>query len=136
MLYVYIFVIYIMHEYSVMKKLVTAVIDELKDRDIHRIIQVKVEIGDLTFLGSDQLKFAYEVLSKNTILEGSELKLVNKPAKVKCAECGYEGKIEYSDDPAFHYKVPVITCPKCDSKPDIIQGKETGIIGVTAEEVD
>ena len=125
-----------MHEYSVMKKLVTAVIDEIKDRDIDKITQVKVEIGDLTFLGEEQLKFAYEVLSKDTILEGSKLKLIKKPAKVRCSECGYVGEIEYSDDPAFHYTVPVISCPSCESKPDIIQGKGMNIIGVTAEEVE
>ncbi|MFW6048453.1 MAG: hydrogenase maturation nickel metallochaperone HypA [Candidatus Natronoplasma sp.] len=123
-----------MHEFSVMKQLVSALIDELGGRDIGRVKEVRIEIGDLTFLGGEQLKFAYEVLSKETILEGSELKVIEKKARVKCDECGYEGDVEYSDDPAFHYNVPVISCPKCGNKPRIIQGKETTIVGVTAEE--
>ena len=118
-----------------MKQLVSALLDELEDKEIGKVKEVRVEIGDLTFLGAEQLKFAYEVLSKDTILAGSELNVIEKQAKIKCEECGYEGDVEYSDDPAFHYNVPVISCPKCGAKPKVIQGKETTIVGVTAEEV-
>ncbi|MFW6038644.1 MAG: hydrogenase maturation nickel metallochaperone HypA [Candidatus Saliniplasma sp.] len=125
-----------MHEYSVMKQLVAALLDELQDKEIDKVKQVRVEVGDLTFLGENQLKFAYEVLSKDTILEGSELKVLNKPAKIHCSRCGYEGGVKYSDDHSFHYNVPVLSCPECDSKPEVIQGKEMTIVGVTAQEVD
>ncbi len=121
-----------MHEYSVMKQLVSALLDELEGRDIDRVKEVRVEVGDLTFLGEQQLKFAYEALSKETILEGSELNVEKKEAKVRCGECGYEGGVEYADDAAFHFNVPVISCPECGEQPEIIQGKETKIMGVTA----
>lgn len=80
------------------------------------------------------MKFAFETLSKDTIVEGAELNVITIDSEVRCENCGYEGGINYSDDPAFHYNVPVISCPECDSKPEIIKGKETKIVGVTAVE--
>ncbi len=121
-----------MHEYSVMQQLIAALKEELKKKGIERIKEVKLEIGELTFLGKNQLSFAYEVMTKDTFLEGSELKVVTVGAEVKCDECGYQGGIEYVDDPAFHYNIPVISCPDCKNKPRIIHGKETTIVGVTA----
>ncbi len=123
-----------MHEYSVMNQLVSALLDELEERNVNRVKEVRIEVGELTFLGEDQLKFAYETLGKDTVLEGSELKVKSVKSEVKCEECGYEGGIDYSERPEVHYDVPVISCPECGSKPGIIKGKETKIVGVTAVE--
>ncbi|MEF8873324.1 MAG: hydrogenase maturation nickel metallochaperone HypA [Candidatus Thermoplasmatota archaeon] len=125
-----------MHEYSVMNQLVSALLDELEGEkeNIERVKKVRIEVGELTFLGEDQLKFAFETLSKDTIVEGAELDIEKINSEVRCENCGYEGGINYSEDPAFHYSVPVISCPECDSKPKIVKGKETKIVGVTAVE--
>ncbi len=123
-----------MHELSVMTQLVSSLLDELDDKDIKNVSEVDIEIGELTFLGDEQLKFAYETLSKETILEGSELNIRKLSSKINCENCGYEGGVNYSDDPAFHYEVPVISCPECDSKPTIVQGKETKIVSVRVKE--
>ncbi|MBS3817466.1 MAG: hydrogenase maturation nickel metallochaperone HypA [Candidatus Thermoplasmatota archaeon] len=125
-----------MHEYSVMRQLVSALLDELEEKGVNKAKEVRIEVGELSFLGNEQLKFAFRTLSKDTILEGAELKVINVESKVRCEECGYEGSVNYSDDPAFHYNVPVISCPECGSNPDIIKGKETKIVGVTAVEED
>ena len=125
-----------MHEYSVMNQLMTALLDELgqEKKNIERIKEVRIEVGELTFLGADQLKFAFEALGKDTIAEGAELNVIKIDSEVRCDDCGYEGGINYSNDPAFHYNVPIISCPECDSKPEIVKGKETKIVGVTAVE--
>lgn len=119
-----------------MKQLMSALLDELQGEkeDIERVKEVRIEVGELAFLGEDQLKFAFETLSKDTIVEKAELNVISIDSEVRCENCGYEGGINYSDDPAFHYNVPVISCPECDSKPEIIKGKETKIVGVTAVE--
>ncbi len=123
-----------MHEYSVMNQLVSALLEELDGRDIDRVKEVRIEVGELTFLGQEQLKFAYETLSKDTVLENSKLAVKEIKSKIRCRECGYEGGVNYSDRSSVHYQVPVISCPECDSKPNIVQGKETKIVGVTAVE--
>ncbi len=123
-----------MHEYSVMNQLVSALLEELNGRDIDRVKEVRIEVGELTFLGQDQLEFAYKTLSQNTVLEGSELAVEEIKSKIKCDDCGYEGGVNYSDRTSVHYNVPVISCPECDSKPTVVKGKETKIVGVTAVE--
>jgi len=119
-----------------MNQLMTALLDELgqEKKNIERIKEVRIEVGELTFLGADQLKFAFEALGKDTIAEGAELNVIKIDSEVRCDDCGYEGGINYSNDPAFHYNVPIISCPECDSKPEIVKGKETKIVGVTAVE--
>lgn len=123
-----------MHEYSVMSSLITALLEELEDRKIKKVKTVTLEIGALTFLGEQQMKFAYEALSIDTMLEGSELEVKELPAEIKCPECGYEGEVNYADDPAFHLRIPVISCPECGGKPEITQGKETVIKNITVME--
>lgn len=117
-----------------MSQLVSALLDELDGRDIDRVKEVRIEVGELTFLGNDQLKFAYETLTQETILENSELKIDEIESKIACSECGYEGGVNYSDKTSVHYNVPVLSCPECDAKPEVVQGKETQIVGVTAVE--
>ncbi|MFO8110657.1 MAG: hydrogenase maturation nickel metallochaperone HypA [Thermoplasmata archaeon] len=125
-----------MHEYSVMRQLLTALEDELEKQGIDRVKEVELHIGELTFLGKEQLEFAYEVMTKDSFLEGSTLNVVIVNGEVRCDHCGYQGGIEYVDDPAFHYNIPIITCPKCGEKPKLIKGKETTIVGVRAFKED
>lgn len=125
-----------MHEYSVMRQLIAALKEELEKKSINKIEEVELQIGELTFLGKEQLGFAYDVMTKDTSLEGSILKVTTVKAEVKCHECGYQGGIEYVDDPAFHYNIPIITCPDCGKKPKLIKGKETTIVGVKAIKED
>ncbi len=126
----------IMHEYSVMSQLVSALLDELEmqKKKMEGVKEVKIEVGELTFLGKDQLQFAFKTLSKDTLLEGAELNINEVKAEVRCDDCGYTGGINYSDDPAFHYNIPIISCPECGTKPEVTKGKESKIVGVTAFE--
>ncbi len=121
-----------MHEYSVMKQLVAALEEELKLHDVDRVTEVHLEIGELTFLGREQLEFAYQVIIKGTSLEGSQLKMTFVCPEVGCEACGYKGPVEYVEDPGFHYNIPIISCPKCGERPVLLKGKETKIVGVTA----
>jgi len=73
-----------MHEFSVMSQIVDSILEEAGRRDAQKIEQVELEIGEYTLLGEEQLRFAYEVLSRDTILEGSTLKVGRIPGKVKC----------------------------------------------------
>ncbi|MDI6887812.1 MAG: hydrogenase maturation nickel metallochaperone HypA, partial [Candidatus Thermoplasmatota archaeon] len=53
-----------MHEFSTMCQIVNSIMEELKGKDV-KVTEVWLEIGELTFLGTEQLKFAYEVLTSN-----------------------------------------------------------------------
>lgn len=75
----------------------------------------------------EQVRFAYEVLTKGTIAEGSRLVIEEQEGFVKCSNCGYQGGFKYEDDPMYHVPVPTLKCPKCGSTVSIASGKECTI---------
>lgn len=113
-----------MHEGSITTQIVESVLQEARKRDAKKVTEVVLVIGSLTFLNPDQVRFWYEVLTKDTILEGSELKIEDSKGIVKCTKCGYEGDFKYVDDPAFHIPTPTLNCPKCSDIVEIVGGKD------------
>ena len=116
-----------MHEFSVTSQIVQNVLAEAEKRRAKKVTEVHLTIGKLTFLGLEQVRFAYEVLTKGTIMEGSELVIEEQEGVVKCSNCSYEGGFKYEDDPLYHVPVPTLKCPKCSSTVNITAGKECTI---------
>jgi len=114
-----------MHEFSVMSQIVDSILDEAKKRDAKRIEQVDLEIGEYTMLGHEQMRFAFEILSKDTILQGAKLNVTSRPGRVRCS-CGYEGSPSASED-SPHKVVPILECPKCGGAASIVEGRECTI---------
>ncbi len=112
-----------MHEVSVMSDIVQRVADALQDRNIEKVEKVILEVGELTFLGKEQLEFAYQVLTRDGPLSGSELVIVEQGAEVRCPECGFEGAPEALDSESYHFKVPNLSCPKCEGEVEIVKGR-------------
>jgi hydrogenase nickel incorporation protein HypA/HybF len=115
------------HEFSVTSQIVQSVLAEAEKRGAKKVTEVDLVIGKLTFLGLEQLRFAFEVLTKDTILEGAKLVIEEQEGIVKCSNCGYEGGFKYEDDPLYHVPVPTLKCPKCGSVVEITAGKECTI---------
>ena len=122
-----------MHEFSVMNQIVNAVLHEVKNHNVKSVDEVYLEIGELTFLGHEQMRFAYQILTEKNILKGSKIIISEKKAKIKCSQCDYNGKIKYEYDPSFHFSLPTFTCPKCNNPVDIVEGKECIIRRMVAE---
>ena len=113
-----------MHEFSITTQIVQNVLQEAKKRNAKRVLEVHLVIGKLTFLGIEQVRFAYEVLVKGTIMEESKLFIEESDGVVKCDQCGYEGKIHCEDDPVYHMLIPTLHCPKCRGTVQIVEGRE------------
>jgi len=116
-----------MHEFSVTSQIVEAILNEAGKHDAKKVIEVHLDIGKLTFLGLEQVRFSYEVLVKGTIMEGSKLYIQEKDGIVKCDSCGYEGNFQYEDDPMYHIPTPTLHCPKCEETVEIVGGRECTI---------
>jgi len=108
-------------------QIVKSVLAEAEKRNAKNVTEVHLVIGKLTFLGLEQVRFAYEALTKGTILEGSKLVIEEQEGVVKCNYCGYEGGFKYDDDPLYHVPVPTLKCPQCNSVVNIVAGKECTI---------
>jgi len=118
------------HEFSITTQIVESVLEEAKKHDAKRVDEVHLVIGKLTFLGLEQVRFAYEVLVKGTIMEGSKLYIKEKNGVVRCSSCGYEGDFKYQDDPLYHVPTPTLHCPKCGEVVNIVGGRECTIKSV------
>jgi hydrogenase nickel incorporation protein HypA/HybF len=116
-----------MHEFSIMTQIVEQVINEANKRGAKEVKETNLEIGEMTFLAPEQLKFAYEILSKGTILENSKLKIRKKKMKIMCEKCGYNGKAKYKNDLRYHFIVPKLYCPNCKGNVKIVSGKECNV---------
>jgi len=117
-----------------MSSILEQVLDELKGHDVIRVEEVELVVGELTFLGHDQLRFAYEVMTRDTPLEGAELVLMQEGIKVECPSCGYRGGVKYLEDKEYHFSVPVMHCPECDSKVKVIKGRRCGVTSIKVVE--
>jgi len=122
-----------MHEFSTMQSIVNAILEEAKKYNAKEINKIILQIGELTFLGKEQLKFAFDILKEGTIMEKAELVIEDVKAKVKCNHCGYEGGVEYGLKDEFHIYFPILKCPNCGKNVEIIKGRECNIKSVEME---
>ncbi len=125
-----------MHEFSIAKELVTTLLLEAESNKVITIIRVEVEIGEVSFLQEDQLVQSFDIIKKDfPVMQDAQMVVLKKPLKVKCAACGYLGKAVYNDD-RFHFMIPILRCPECDSGVQVVDGKDILIKNIEAEVED
>jgi hydrogenase nickel incorporation protein HypA/HybF len=106
-----------MHEFSLCSNIVEIIITEygkIQPRPA-RLLKVRLIAGRLHQIVPETLTSAYEVLTKGTIAENSEMEIKIIDVVCSCNKCAWEGAIEY----------PLFFCKECGSGDiEIIHGKE------------
>ena len=125
-----------MHEFSVMSQVIENIKMQLEGRNVVRVEEVVLSVGELTFLSRDALEFSFESLSDGTIIEGAKLTIRQVPASLRCVSCGFVGPAEYQTDLADHWSVPILACPKCRGPVEITEGKDCILQQVRLEVLD
>ena len=122
-----------MHEFSTMQMIVNSVLEAAGARGADRILEVRLQIGALTFLNPEQLGYAFSILSKNTLAENAKLKIRIVEPKIKCLDCGYVGQGKYEGPEIHVLSVPVyIECEVCGSRNiEFIHGRECEIKSIS-----
>jgi hydrogenase nickel insertion protein HypA len=126
---------HLMHEFSIISSIIDLVKQEMETRPVILVKEVKLEIGELTFLAEDALQFGFTALvEKEEKIANDALKIISIPAEVKCFNCEYTGpmRIKDSEKEALHI-TPVFQCPKCQGKIEIIKGKECTVVNLRME---
>lgn len=125
----------LMHEVSVVSSLVDAVLRELEKYRVIKVNSVTVIIGDLTNLGEEQMRFAYEIVTRDTILEGSEFIVEHEPIELSCDSCGYTGPARILSDPDFEmHSIPILACPQCNGHVHVTKGQTCAVKCMDIEE--
>lgn len=74
-----------MHELSVTHSIVEACCERAGDTPV---LRVTLEIGTLSCVMPDSLRFCYDIAVADTVMEGSELEIISVPAHSRCCDCG------------------------------------------------
>lgn len=126
-----------MHEVSVVADLLAAIKKELERYDVISVKEVTMTVGKLTNLGFEQMEFAFEIMSRDTILEGAKLTIEEEEIEVECEKCGYKGPVKNLEmGEEVHYQIPVLSCPECNGPVKIIAGKTCCVKTMEIEEAD
>jgi hydrogenase nickel incorporation protein HypA/HybF len=112
------------HEFGLVSGIIDAVNKEATDAHATTVLDVYLEIGEMTEAVEEALQFAFEALSTGTLCEGAKLHVEMVAPRSRCLDCKYE----FAHD-RYHR-----VCPRCDSfATELIAGRE---LAITSIEVD
>ena len=113
-----------MHEYSVALNIVEIAERTAKIHNLSHIEGIDLDIGLLSGIQTDSLRFVWSAAVKNSLLENAKMRIRPIPGKGECLICGCEFDIQQLYDP----------CPNCDSfRTEIKEGKELRIRSLEAK---
>ncbi len=116
-----------MHEFAICSRIVESVLEEYAriEPAPSRLLKVRVVAGRMHQLVPEYLSFAYEVLTRETPVAGSEIEIVPVPVRGRCRSCGWEGEIA----------PPVFRCDGCDEfDVETTSGMELRLDGLEIED--
>jgi hydrogenase nickel incorporation protein HypA/HybF len=101
------------HELSIVEALIEQVEKELRGSGHEgRVTRLELQIGRLSGVNPEAIRFALELLSPDTPVEGAEVEIDQPRANCVCSACGAETPIEEIEH----------RCPACGSTQISIEG--------------
>jgi hydrogenase nickel incorporation protein HypA/HybF len=114
-----------MHELSIALSIIDMAGEEAARHGSDRVSTVYLKLGPLSGVVKDALLFSYEVASKGTPLEGSQLLIEEVPVIVHCPTCDKQQVIE---------SIQCLCCPVCGTPtPRVVQGYELLVAALELE---
>jgi hydrogenase nickel incorporation protein HypA/HybF len=110
--------------------IIETVLFEANRRNAKSVLEVHLVVGRYTMLGLDQLRYCYKLLTKDTPLERSRLRIEYEEGGVRCGRCGFEGPIQLREEPQYHLVLPTLECPRCKGAVELVAGRSCYIKSV------
>ena len=76
-----------MHELSIANGIVEVCAERAMGA---KVLRVTLEIGKLSAVMPDALRFCFDVCAQDTLVEGAALEIVETPGRALCRDCGGE----------------------------------------------
>jgi hydrogenase nickel incorporation protein HypA/HybF len=113
-----------MHELSLALEVVDLASREAEKNRIATILEIMIEVGNLSGVEADAFEMVLGWVAKDTILENTDKQVIRIPGKGLCANCDLE----------FEMKQILDTCPECNSYPvEIRGGREFRVVSIVGE---
>jgi hydrogenase nickel incorporation protein HypA/HybF len=111
-----------MHELS----LTQAVVDTVAERfGPTKVVAVRLEIGKLSGVVVDSIRFCFDLVAEGTTLAGARLQIVEPSGLGRCRSCSL----------AFDTDDPIVLCPSCGgANVEVLSGRELRILSVELSE--
>ncbi len=74
-----------MHELAITRSVVSAVTQRMRDAPVRR---VRLEVGRLSGLVPDSVRFCFEMVAAGTTCEGAALEIDEPAGRARCRSCG------------------------------------------------
>ncbi len=112
-----------MHELSIAMSIVDLALEEARNRSV-TVDAIHLDLGPLSGVVADALRFSWEIACQDTPLEGSLLVIREVPVEIHCSACNADRTLD---------SMQWLCCPVCGTPAlEVIHGKE---LAVTALEV-
>lgn len=111
-----------MHELAISSAVVETAITHARGRQVSL---VSVRAGHLRQVVPSSLEFYFEIVARDTVVEGARLELEIVPALLRCTVCAHEWNVE----------TPAFRCPRCRSPAvDVVRGDELEVESIEVED--
>jgi hydrogenase nickel incorporation protein HypA/HybF len=104
-----------MHELAVSESILEIATRHARQAGASKVTQIYLVIGRLSSIVDDSIQFYWDILTKNTVCEGSTIQFQRLPARMACLNCDLE----------YTFETDLIPCPACGSySARVISGEE------------
>jgi hydrogenase nickel incorporation protein HypA/HybF len=111
-----------MHELSLLENIREILENHAVTQKFSKVIKITLEIGKLSCVEPDALRFGFDVVMNGSLAENAELVISEVAGQGICQQCGLQVEMETSFD----------SCPNCGSPfVKIIQGADMKIKDLT-----
>ncbi|MHB8883797.1 MAG: hydrogenase maturation nickel metallochaperone HypA [Methylovirgula sp.] len=76
-----------MHEMGITQSIVAIVAEQAAGR---KVLRVTLEIGKLSSIMPDAIRFCFDVVAQGSALDGATLDILEIPGRARCFDCGRE----------------------------------------------
>jgi len=76
-----------MHEMSIAEGILQVLEEQALAQQYTRVKAVWLEIGPLSMIETESLRFCFEAVTKNSLAQGAELNIIKIPGEVFCMQC-------------------------------------------------
>jgi len=107
-----------MHEMSIAESIIDIVREEMSRRGIERLETINLVVGTMSAVVPQHLALCFEIVTKDTPLEGTALRIREVPLTYRCFGCNKE----------FIAEEMTFVCPDCgEGGLQLIAGRELAV---------
>jgi hydrogenase nickel incorporation protein HypA/HybF len=106
-----------MHELAITEGVVAAVAERLPGA---KVTAVRLEIGALTGVVADSVRFCFDLVTEGTNLEGASLEILEPAARCRCRACGAQ----------FAPDWPILLCACGSADVAVLSGRDLRVLSV------